>query len=517
MAASPATRLAVEILELNRGKASSIPMDPVRLVFFGGAHFLFAASSASVAVVCRRKGMRLIACTALAAVVALTILASIADPASSLLVGVMREIRASHRGSILCVALGVSTAAPWLLLALAGGGTSLSWKSRVVVPLLTTSLFASAACVALLFYRAFKSSVPEGRYSVELVCLDPRFAVEEVASFANADRVEELGAHPICAAVDEQDNVFVSVQMDAQGYYSGQIVQVLDDVVAGNRSRLRTVAESPCLFRVFGLAVREGQIYVSRSGFLPRARKGVIAYENSGAITRLSDLDRDGVMDYYEDLVEGLPGCQGPGPAHSNNAIAFGRDGSLYFTQGVPTDRDVLNHPWEGKILRASVDFKKISVFASGLRNPFGLVHGPDGQLFATDNDVTAGNPGDELNLIEEGADYGHPYVVGDEDGGGMFVKPLLLWDKGSFGGIAYSESPSLPEEYRGCLFIADFLGSQILRVTVTRHGGVYSARETSFVKVPAPIGIAVTRSGVFYITSFEGAVFRVRRNAKVK
>jgi glucose/arabinose dehydrogenase len=491
-------------------------MDLVHLVVFGGAHLLFAASSACVAVVCRRKGMRLIACTGLACVVAVTILASITDPGSSLLMGLMRDIKAKNGSSLVSIALGVSTAVPWLLLALPVSETSLTWKSPLVVALLSTSLTTSVLCVAVLVYRGFQKSQPQYRYSVNLVCLDPRFSVEEVASFANPDRVVDTHAYPICAAVDEKDNVFVSVQISTQEYYSGQIVQLVNGVGAGNRSQLRTIAESPCLFRVFGLAVREGQIYVSRSGFLAWARKGRVEYENSGAITRLSDLDRDGMMDYYEDLVEGLPGSQGPGTAHSNNAIAFGPDGSLYFTQGSHGDGDVMSHAWEGKILRASPDFHEVIVYASGFRNPFGLVHGPDGRLFATDNDVTAGNPGDELNLIKEGADYGHPYVVGDEDGGGMFVKPLLLWDKGSFAGMAYSDSPSLPREYRGCLFIADFLGNQILRVTVTRNGGVYSARATSFVEVPAPIGIAVTRSGVFYITSVEGAVFRVRTNAKV-
>jgi glucose/arabinose dehydrogenase len=275
--------------------------------------------------------------------------------------------------------------------------------------------------------------------------------------------------------------------------------------------QLKTVADDNCLFRTFGLAVRDGHIFVSRSGYMARAKDGHIEYENSGVITRLSDLDRDGMMDYYEDVVVGLPGCQGPIPQHSNNAITFGPDGSLYITQGVHSDRAPLTHPWEGTILRASPDFKTVSVFARGLRNPFGLVFGIDRQLFATDNDVTIGNPGDELNLIKEGAHYGHPYVVGDSDGGGRFVKPLLLWDKGSFAGMAYTESVNLPEEYRGCLYIADFSGSKILRVDLSRNGDGYSARAHVFADVPVPIGIAVTRTGHFYVTSLGGKVFRIR------
>ena len=144
------------ILELSRGNGSSIPMDLVQLVFFGGAHVLFAASSAFVAVVCRRKGMRPIACAGVASVVAVTILASIADPGSSLVMGMIREIKAIHGSSLASITLGVSTAVPWLLLALPVSGTSLTWKSRLVVPLLSISLTATILCVAVLVYRGFQ-------------------------------------------------------------------------------------------------------------------------------------------------------------------------------------------------------------------------------------------------------------------------------------------------------------------------------------------------------------------------
>jgi sugar lactone lactonase YvrE len=379
-----------------------------------------------------------------------------------------------------------------------------SRSTRFLPSLLCWCLLIIVPCVGALLYRA-AHTLP---YSVTPRALDSRFVAEEVASFSyNRLKDWENGAYPICVAADEKDNVFISIQLKGQEEYAGRIAQLLE----GDKVRFKTIAESPCLFHTFGLAARKGQLFVSRAGFLARAKNGHVEYENAGAITRLSDLDRDGLMDYYEDVVEGLPGSQGPTVQHSNNAITFGPDGSLYIAQGAHSDRDVLNHPWEGKILRVSPDFKRVTVFASGLRNPFGLVHGPEGQLFATDNDVSIGNPGDELNLIKEGAHYGHPYVVGDDDGGGSFVKPLLLWDKGSFAGMTYTESPALPEECRGCLFIADFGGNAILRVTLTRVGDTYSAKATPFAVVPEPIGIAVTSSGTFYITSYQGAVFRIR------
>lgn len=66
-----------------------------------------------------------------------------------------------------------------------------------------------------------------------------------------------------------------------------------------------------------------------------------------------------------------------------------------------------------------------VSVFASGLRNPFGLEYTSDGYIFATDNgynqafgdistscdtnEALSDNSADELNLLVEGGHYGHP------------------------------------------------------------------------------------------------------------
>jgi sugar lactone lactonase YvrE len=487
------------------------------LLFFAGAHLLFVSIATLIAALRRERGACLLACLALAGLAAISLLSSMTSSGAYLLITMLREIKEMHGGSVVAVGLGLSTAAPWLLFPFSLRASYFPPKKTLLLFYLGISLASIAPAVAAIAYRDYRDSLPNPHYKVPPRSFDPRFSVDNVASFADSGEDEAVGAYPICVAVDENDNVFVSLQLKGEDDYSGRIFQLMPDQGSDRKMRLRTVADSPCLFRTFGLALRGGEIFVSRSGFLARANKGRIEYANSGAITRLRDLDRDGVMDYYEDMVVDLPGSQGPVSQHSNNAITFGPDGSLYFTQGVHSDRDVLNHPWEGKILRASPNFQKVTIFASGLRNPFGLVFGPDRQLFATDNDVTLGNPGDELNLIKEGADYGHPYVVGDDDGGGQFVRPLLLEDKGSFGGMTYTESNSLPPECRGCLYIADFIGNRIWRVTLARHGDCYTAKAMPFVEVPSPIGIAVTRTGVFFITSYEGFVFRVRTNDKAR
>jgi hypothetical protein len=486
-------------------------MDTARLILFAGAHLLFVATATMIAALRRERGASLLACLAIAGLAVISLLFSMTSSGDYLLITMLREIKSMHGGSVVAVGLGLSSAAPWLLFPFSSRASYFPPEKSLLLFCLSISLASIAPAVAAIVYHNYSDSLPRTHYKVPPRSFDPRFAVDDVASFANAGGAETLDSYPICVAVDGSDNVFISVQLKGQDDYSGQIYQLIDEPRSDGKVGLKAVADSPCLFRTFGLAIRNGEMFVSRSGFLASATKGRIEYANSGAITRLRDLDRDGMMDYYEDVVVGLPGSQGPVSQHSNNAITFGPDGSLYFTQGVHSDRDVLNHPWEGKILRASPDFQKVTIFASGLRNPFGLAFGPDGQLFATDNDVTVGNPGDELDLIKEGADYGHPYVVGDDDAGGNCVKPLLLWEKGSFGGIAYVDSASLPVEYRGCLYIADFIGNRILRITLSRSGDGYTANATPFAELPSPICIAATRSGVFYVTSFDGIVFRIR------
>jgi sugar lactone lactonase YvrE len=489
-------------------------VDGTRLMLFAEAHLLVVASATMIAALRRNWNAGLLALVALACVASVSFLQSVSAAGSYLLLIMLRDIKSINGSSIVAIGLGISTAAPWLFLPSSVSEPPTLAKKRIPLFVLSLSLVLIVLSAAAILYRDCRSAKLETTSSprVSLHSSDPRFSVDTVAGSKAADATD---AYPICVAVDENDDVFVSVHLKGQDDYSGRIFQIVPVEGSDTKMRLKIVAESPCLFRTFGLAVRNGEIFVSRSGFLARASKGRIEYTNSGAITRLRDLDRDGMMDYYEDVVTDLPGSQGPVSQHANNGIAFGPDGRLYITQGVHSDRDVVNHPWEGKILCASHDFRELRVFASGFRNPFGLAFGPDGRLFATDNDVALGNPGDELDLVEEGADYGHPYVVGDDDGGGQFKTPVLLSDKGSFAGMAYTDSSLLPPEYRNCLYIADFIGQRIWRVTLTRHGSTYIAKAIPFVDVPSPIGVAVTRSGVFYTTSHGGGIFRVRMNAK--
>jgi glucose/arabinose dehydrogenase len=298
------------------------------------------------------------------------------------------------------------------------------------------------------------------------------------------------------------------------GDMGAAIVQLLPEKATGQFEQ-RIVADSTILMRTYGLAVRDGDLFVSRSGMRAKATMGRITYESTGAVTQLKDLDRDGYFEYAHDVVQGLPGARGPDTMQQNNGIAFGPDGSLYVTCGCAANRDLDEHPWGGVILRTQPDFSRTDIFARGFRNPFGIALGPDGELFVTDNDIDE-NPGDELNHVIEGEHYGHPFVVPKQDHVTPvgFRSPIFVGDlESNLLGLAFATSSSLPEKYRDCLYVTDLMQNTVWRMTLARDEDTYQVTGVSpFATVSSPVDIAITGEGVFYVLSRRSkAIYRIQ------
>lgn len=140
---------------------------------------------------------------------------------------------------------------------------------------------------------------------------------------------------------------------------------------------------------------------------------GVLHVSSRGRVTAFRDTDGDTIADESEEIVSGLPRGR-----HQNNGIAFGPDGRLYITNGSTCDDTASDCPAGGEpdplsatILVANADGSGLRVFATGLRNPYDIAFDSQGRLWSTDNgsDTPCESP-DELNLIEDGNDYGWPY-----------------------------------------------------------------------------------------------------------
>ena len=111
------------------------------------------------------------------------------------------------------------------------------------------------------------------------------------------------------------------------------------------------------------------------------------------------------------------------GPIHDGGRIAFGPDGQLYITTGETGDASLAQADGlNGKVLRTP-DFRENGVtpevFTKGHRN----VQGIDWQPGSDRAFVTELGPdeNDEVNVLEEGGNYGWP------DGGG--VEPLVTYE----------------------------------------------------------------------------------------
>ena len=336
--------------------------------------------------------------------------------------------------------------------------------------------------------------------------------VSNPAGFATPDgfiveQYHDCGFFPVQVAIGPSGNLFASGYWGAA--FQDGLVAKLSRSPAGVVSEL-IIARN--LGRPHGLAFHDGELYVSRCGQYVKAESGALIGINTGAVTWLRDVDGDGMMDYFSDILADLPGAQGPDPLHQNNGITFAANGDLYVTVGAHADRAPSTSPLEGTIVRVPFGSTTTEVFARGMRNPFDVAIGPNGELFGTDNDASDRRNGDEVNHIRKNGHYGHPYADGSKSHPEGTVPPLAVTKSGTFEGLAYTESESLPEEYRNCLYAVSYGNGEIIRIQLKKTGDTYQATTDVFARIPNALDIAIDDNGVFYISCFaDKKVYRLR------
>lgn len=106
-------------------------------------------------------------------------------------------------------------------------------------------------------------------------------------------------------------------------------------------------------------------------------------------------------------LVDGIAA----GSVHDGGRLVFGPDGMLYASTGDAGDPStVAAARRNGKVLRIHPETGRTEVFTTGHRNPQGLCFSAGGKLFSTEHGPDGG---DEVNVLEEGRDYGWPETAG--------------------------------------------------------------------------------------------------------
>lgn len=201
-----------------------------------------------------------------------------------------------------------------------------------------------------------------------------------------------------------------------------------------------------------------------------------------GQLSLLIDADGDHVYDEKRVILGGFPGEQYA--FHQNNGLTFGPDGRLYIGSGSTTDHRPETHPLAARILSINPDGSDLKVYATGVRNPFGLIPAPGGGFFAVDN----GSSGcidtptqiddcsskidvpEEVNFILEGKDYGFPTYFGMPPADSGTMPPLVAFPQHSAPtGIVIYEGDVFPAKMKGQLFVSLWARGEIYRIQLYR------------------------------------------------
>ena len=190
------------------------------------------------------------------------------------------------------------------------------------------------------------------------------------------------GDLPRALAFDEKGVLFASIPG------SGKIIALPDENGDGKADRIVEVMRG--LARPHGIAFAGDFIYVGETDKVVRARYDP---ENLsvGSVEKLFD----------------LPG----GGRHFTRTIKI-KDGNIYTSVGSSCDTCLEDSPYRAAVLVSDLDGTDLRVFARGLRNTVFFTLDAKGRIWGTDmgRDFLGDNlPPDEVNLIEDGQDYGWP------------------------------------------------------------------------------------------------------------
>jgi glucose/arabinose dehydrogenase len=229
-------------------------------------------------------------------------------------------------------------------------------------------------------------------------------------------------------------------------------------------------------------------------------------------------------------LVSGLPFGE-----HQQDNLVF-RDGRLYVGSGSTCDACREHDPRSAAVLSLRPDGRDLRVYASGLRNPYGLAVQPrTGRLYATVNGQdklgTAGDPepADTLVLLKRGAHYGWPHCWADARtlrlaGSCRGVTPPAAYFEphASADGVLFYSGTSFPRAYKGDLFAAEWgqyysrrFGRRVVRVDLGPGGR--ARRVTSFASgFEHPLALLVDRRGGMLVADWgKGIVYRIQADGR--
>jgi len=303
---------------------------------------------------------------------------------------------------------------------------------------------------------------------------------------------------------------------------AGQVTRPADTNGDGGADDVRVAVRG--LADPFGIAFRDGMIYVANTGALVRARLGA-----------------DGLA---AGPLETLATYNGGG-GHSSRSLVFGRDGGIYVTIGSTCNVCEERSPDRAAVMRYDADGRNGRLFARGLRNAVGIaLHPTTGELWVSQHERDNLEPDhqdlppEEINILRDGGDYGWPYCHSDRVPSPEFNDParcastippaLKMQAHSAPMMLAFLDrATNFPAEYRGDALLAFHgswnrdvpTGAKVVRVRVENgkpvgyQDFVVGWQEADGSRWGRPVGVAVAADGSVLVTDDAGgAIFRVFR-----
>ncbi len=304
----------------------------------------------------------------------------------------------------------------------------------------------------------------------------------------------------------------------------GDVLALRDRNRDGQADDIQTVASGYKF--VNGITIRQDRLYFVTDRQVYSARLG-----------------RDGEVGRPDLLIGDLPDAG----QHPNRTIAFGPDGLLYISVGSTCNACNDSNAESATLLQAQPDGRTRTIYAKGLRNTIGFAwHPQTGELWGMDHGSDwrgDDQPPEELNLIQQGANYGWPFCWGDrqpdvylqnqppdmtkEEYCANTQPPVLTYTAHSAPlAMLFYTASQFPEEYRNDAFVTmrgswnrkEPAGYKVVRVryqngkpTEFQDFITGFLNESGTAQFGRPVGMAIATDGSLLFTDdTNGVIYRV-------